>query len=290
METAKAVKNRSELLRFLQKELILAGIEEANGEAEQILEETLGITKVELYIEPEKGISFQDEERSLKIVSGRKKRIPLAYLLGKADFWKETLIINESCLVPRPETEFLVESVIKSFQDKDRKFSFLDIGTGSGAIAVALLREFPNASGTLLDASEKALDVARANVAKYKIHDRAVLKKGDLFAVFSAENKWDLIISNPPYLSEQDLLNTQPELNAEPRAALDGGKDGLDFYRRIIPEAKKHLNPSGILALEVGIGQAGTVSTWLQDAGYDNIQRFQDYLHIDRVILAKLKT
>jgi release factor glutamine methyltransferase len=130
METTQAVKSRAQLLRFLKTKLIASGIEEAEEEAQRILEEVLGVTKTEFYIDPENEVPQEAEKRSLGILAGREKRVPLAYLLGKADFWRETLFVNENCLIPRPETEFLIEAVIKNFPDKKQAVSFLDVGTG----------------------------------------------------------------------------------------------------------------------------------------------------------------
>jgi release factor glutamine methyltransferase len=182
----------------------------------------------------------------------------------------------------------LVEQVLKvSGEDAGKKFSFLDIGTGSGAIAIAILRAFKNARGTLLDISKEALEVARENLNRYKLEERARLVQGNLFEPFPGNEKWDLIVSNPPYLAEEDWKGVQEELKFEPKRALDGGKDGLDFYRKIILEAKDHMSAGAWLAVEVGQGQAEKVSKWLHEAGYDNIQRFNDYLQVQRVLMAQ---
>jgi len=346
MSCAKKQKN-NELLEWIawgRAELSRAGIEEDQEECERILMKLLSCQRSEIYLREHELIESGVRERFLAIVEKRLQRIPLAYLLNEADFWQETLYVDERCLIPRPETEILVEQIILevtknktgSFGNghearigngkgnvtvtdkrhghrcRDRSTSFLDIGTGSGAIAVALLREFPDAHGTLLDISEEALEVARINVEKYGLQDRARLVKGNCFGGLAsrhpetrrAEGSQDeilrfaqndelhgeqfcWIVSNPPYLSEQDWNGVQEELKFEPRRALDGGKDGLDFYRKIIAGAHGHLISGGRLALEVGQGQADTVSKWLQTAGYDNIQRFKDHLGIERVITAR---
>lgn len=323
---------RRELLLKGQAILLRAGVAEACEETEKVLEEFLSVTRAELYLDLDREVPEAAAERFLTILKGREKRVPLAYLLKKADFWRETLHVDERCLIPRPETEILVEVAIKEAKQSEKirraglnlpdkavsspPFSFLDIGTGSGAVAIALLREFPGARGTLLDVSAGALEVARMNLERYRLLDRATLVEGDIFlwgardsglgtrpgssALRAAKRSaprgtspeklvpvFDLIVSNPPYLSKSDLVGLQPELEFEPRMALDGGEDGLDFYREIIPLAREPLTPGGFLAFEVGIGQAEQVSKWLQDAGYVNIQRFKDHLHIERVIIAK---
>jgi len=301
------------LLQKGENSLLEAGIEESREETLRILE-VLGISRTSVYLGGERKVSEEEERRFLKIVGERMTRRPLAYILGETCFREETLWVNEHCLIPRPETEILVEKVIAAIREKrqvfcgspagengrmgsggnpTRKFSFLDIGTGTGAIAISLLRTFLNAEGTLLDISREAIEVARRNVQKYGLEGRARLIPGDFFKLSQgpAESDtprfvFDVIVSNPPYLSELDLQNIQPELKYEPREALDGGKDGLHFYRRLIPLAKGWLRAGGLLALEVGAGQSGMVSKWLQDAGYDSIHRFEDYLGIERVVTA----
>lgn len=290
MSGSKRSKN-GELLEMIAQgceELSRAGIEEAREECERILMKLFDCARSAIYLEKHELILSGLRERFLTILEKRTRRIPLAYLLKETDFWKETLCVDERCLIPRPETEILVEQVLKACRSHGAEsFSFLDIGTGSGAIAVAILRECQNARGTLLDVSGEALDVAEENLRRYSLGDRARTVRGDLFGALHPDDRFDWIISNPPYLSEEDLKNLQKELMFEPRQALDGGKDGLDFFRRIIQEAAGYLNPGGCLALELGQGQADRVSKWLHDAGYVNIHRFKDHLGIERVLIAR---
>ena len=290
MSCSKKTKNGEllELIAWGRAELSRAGIEEAQEECERILIKFLKCSRSEIYLkEHELGVSGV-RERFLKLIEKRVQRIPLAYLLKETDFWQETLLVDERCLIPRPETEILVEQVLKALGEKaGQSFSFLDIGTGSGAIAIALLRVCKNARGTLLDMSGEALEVAGENLKRYGLQDRAKLIRGDLFVPFPGNETWDLIVSNPPYLSEADWKDVQVELKFEPRGALDGGKDGLDFYRKVVTQARAHLAPEGRLVLELGRGQADMVSKWLQTAGYDNIQRFNDHLRVQRVLMAQ---
>jgi release factor glutamine methyltransferase len=349
MSCSKKIKNGEllELIAWGRAELLRAGIEEAQEECERMLIKLLGCPRSAIYLDEHSTDVERFRERFLTWIEKRVRRIPLAYLLNEADFWHETLFVDERCLIPRPETEVLVEVVIREMKkaphpsplpkgegengipllgerlgEGENGFSFLDIGTGSGAIAIALLRACKKAQGTLLDVSAAALDVARINLEKYgfclpviaseakqssfkdgiatvppsevprndvELKVRARLVQGDLFGPFLKDEKWDLIISNPPYLSETDWIGVQEELKFEPRGALDGGKDGLEFYRKIVAGAQARLAPGGLLALEVGQGQAGMVSKWLQEAGYDNIHRFNDLLGIERVLIAKNK-
>lgn len=287
------------MIAFGREELLRAGIEEAQEECERIFMKLLGCARSDLYLKEYDLVASGAQERFLATLEKRIQRIPLAYLLKEADFWKETLSVDERCLIPRPETEILVEQVLIALDKQQRvtvtkgtkgdchqAFSLLDIGTGSGAIAIAILRACPKASGMLLDVSGAALEVAGENLKRYALGDRAKLVQGDLFEPFSKDEKWDLIVSNPPYLSGEDWNGVQEELKFEPKRALDGGKDGLDFYRKIIDGAKGRLISGGLIAFEVGQGQAGQVSKWLQDAGYDNIHRFRDHAGIERVVLA----
>ncbi|MFH1208883.1 MAG: peptide chain release factor N(5)-glutamine methyltransferase [Candidatus Omnitrophota bacterium] len=286
----KKIKNGEllELIAWGRGELSRIGIEEAKEECERILMKLLGCSRSGIYLEEHELIASGVRERFLALLEKRLQRIPLAYLLKEADFWQEILYVDERCLIPRPETEILVEQILKALgKSAEKSFSFLDIGTGSGAIAVAILRAFKNATATMLDISGEALGVAHENLKRYTLEARAKRVLGDLFEPFSNDEKWDLIISNPPYLSEEDWEKVQEELNFEPKRALDGGKDGLDFYRRIVRDASDHLISGGLLALEVGQGQAEEVSTWLQAAGYDNIQRFNDHLQVQRVVMAQ---
>lgn len=292
MSTEQAV-DQATILGLLQlgcEELFQAGIEEARWECDRILMKLLQCSKFELYLRAraKEILEVKIKKDFFEVLEKRKKRIPLAYLLREADFWKETLYVDERCLIPRPETEILVEEALKALGGKSReRFSFLDIGTGSGAIAVALLRICENAKATLLDISKDALEVASENLKRYELEKRGRLIRGDLFKPFSKDDTWDLIVSNPPYLSPRDMANLQPELCFEPKNALDGGRDGLDFYRRIIFGSREHLTAGGTLAVEVGQSHAEVVSKWFQEAGYDNIQIFKDYLQIPRVVLGR---
>lgn len=277
-----------ELIALGRTELSRAGIGEAQEECERILMKLLGCSRSEIYLQEHELEVSKVREGFLTLIEKRTQRVPLAYLLKEADFWQETLYVDERCLIPRPETEILVEQILKKFGEKDgSKFSFLDIGTGSGAIAVSILRACDKARGTLLDISKAALEIAYENLKRYALQGRATTVQGDLFEPFPRGEKWDLIVSNPPYLSSEDWKTAQEELRFEPREALDGGEDGLDFYKKIIAGAKDHLTPGGVIAFEVGQAQADRVSKWLHDAGYDNIQRFKDHLRIERVIMAQ---
>lgn len=237
-----------------------------------------------------------------QIIRARKKRIPLAYLLGKAHFYREVLEVGPGCLIPRPETEILIDCFIKhaGFAKQD-SFSFLDLGSGSGAIGIAILREFPNARATFSDVSPTALEYTRKNIERYGLLDRSELVLSDLFSAptflltrsageeTGGRRKWDAIVSNPPYLSHADFESLQSEVLAEPREALDGGKDGLEFYRRILQEAHLYLKREGWLVMEIGILQAETIAGWMTRANSVIADRiFKDHSGIDRVVMMRI--
>ena len=237
-----------------------------------------------------------------ELVRRRKERIPLAYLLGEAYFWDGRFQVEPGVLIPRPETETLIEAFLNHgpFKRED-PFSFLDLGTGSGIIAITLAGLLPNAKGTASDISGKALKIARGNVRGTSTPSPSPLplKGGEgwgegerlqwlqadcLFAFGRAS--FDVIFSNPPYVSSEDWESLEPEVKCEPPLALDGGKDGLDFYRRVLGELNC-LKPGGSLWVEVGAGQAGRVRTLFEEAGFNETQIFKDLNGIERVVAGK---
>lgn len=290
----------AELLLWGEEELRLLGSVEARLNAEKLLSEISGTGGAEIYLEGSKGLSPVQIEAYRDIIAKRKNRIPLAYLTGRAYFWEEMLEVGTDCLIPRPETELLIE-VFSQYSGikKEETFSFLDLGTGSGAIGIALLRRFQKAKGTFSDVSPAALRIAEMNLTRYgllkpdqKAPDtpfgvcRAEVIVSDLFQEFRGR-KWDAIFSNPPYFSAADWRQVEPEILQEPALALDGGTDGLDFYRRITGEAGSYLKPGGWLVMEMGIHQAPKVKNLFTKNGFKNILVFKDHAAVDRAIMAQ---
>ncbi len=277
------------LLAWAQKTLAVLGPEEAKASSERLLEETLGLERTALFIHAGKTVSKPQAGRYRSLIQKRKKRIPVAYLLRKAYFWDEVLEVDGSCLIPRPETEILVDSFIRhSGFKKESRFSFLDLGCGSGAIGIALLRHFPQARAVFSDISAKALAVTRKNLKSYKLMSRSETVKSDCFKAWQQKpRQWDAIISNPPYVADEDWHTLEPELGHEPEVALRGGKGGLTFYEKISREAKQFFGPGGILVFEMGAGQAGEIKKFMLKQGYEAPRIFKDYLNIDRVIMAR---
>lgn len=271
------------------KRLLAAGISEAQVECEHMLMQLLNLNRSEIYLFS--GQSLQSEQTKLFFswIEQREKRIPLAYLLGDVFFYSLKLKVRPGCLIPRPETELLVEKAAKIFRAAGMKSPFfMDLGTGSGAIACALLGLFPKAQAVCVDVSVQALEIARENLVGLGLFNRAQMVESDLFFNLPSGKKYDAILSNPPYLSREDMNVLQPELGYEPILALDGGEDGLNFYRRIISDAENYLKPQGVLGFEVGAGQAITICNELKKKNYEKPQIFCDDQGVERVVFAKL--
>lgn len=230
-------------------------------------------------------ISKSQEDAIMNAVQKRLKHIPIAYIFGKTNFYGYDLKVNQNVLIPRLDTEVLVEEIIKYIKSKPEKLSVLDIGTGSGAIIIAINKE-TDAKCYAVDISENAIEIAKENAmlngAKVKF------KKSNLFDQIE-DLKVDIIVSNPPYI-ETDVVKTLDKevLENEPILALDGGKDGLDFYRKIVLEAKQHLNAGGMIYFEIGYNQGESVSRLLAN-DFEKIEVIKDYGGNDRVVKAKLK-
>ncbi len=278
-------------------------------ETEILFSEILNCDRLSLYFNKDTNLG---RDAGFFIARALKKRIggePLEYVLGKTEFMGLEFKVNADVLIPRPETEILVEAVLKMVtktprhQDtrapghKDTRIQrhqdtrILDIGTGSGCIAISLAKLLPEAKITATDISTEALQVARANAILNKVEDRIEFIYSDLFLNYKLQtNNYELIISNPPYVSTGEIDSLQAEVKCQPRIALEAGADGLDFFRRIIAQAPEYLKPKGLLVMEMGFSQKEKIENILQDSGNFNIiEIIKDYSNIDRVIVAKLK-
>ena len=215
--------------------------------------------------------------------------IPVQYITGEAEFMGFDFDVNPSVLIPRPETEILVERVLTLIEREGiSEPSILDLGTGSGAIAVSLTKLSPSCKMVASDVSEEALEVSRENAAANGVGDRIEFILSDLFERIPGRRKFDLVISNPPYVPSEDYDSLPPEVRSEPKIALDGGQKGLEFYKKIIPDAAKRLDRGGYLILEIGYGQARAIKDLFKSAGsYGDIEILKDYNDIDRIVFAK---
>ena len=212
--------------------------------------------------------------------------IPEQYKTGVAHFMDFEFKVSEDTFIPRPETELLVEKVIETAKSMPRPH-ILDIGTGCGNIAISLTKYLPQSKITALDVSHKALVKTRENIDFLGLEEKIFLVESDLLSSIKRIQLFDIIVSNPPYISEKDMNQLSTEVKEEPSKALYGGVDGLDFYRRIIRDAKSYLKKDGALLLEMGYDQSGIIRDLLETTGYINIEIFKDYNRIDRIARAR---
>ena len=261
-----------------------AGIEEATLDARLLLEAVCGTDRNDLLVHGEQPVMPQAEEKYLSWIRQCAEHIPLQQLTGEQDFMGLTFSVNEHVLIPRQDTEILVEEVLKELHDRMR---ILDMCTGSGCILLSLLHYSNDCEGLGVDLSAEALEVAGQNVLKVLTPEKAEhahFLQSDLFE--KVEGKFEIIVSNPPYIASAEVEKLMPEVrDHEPRMALDGTEDGLHFYRRIIKEAGKHLVNSGMLFFEIGYDQGQAVSELMRAGGYREVQVVQDYAGLDRVVL-----
>lgn len=266
-----------------------AGIEEAALDARLLLEAVCGTDRNDLLVHGEQPVAPEAEEKYLNWIRQRAEHIPLQQLTGEQDFMGLTFSVNEHVLIPRQDTEILVEEVLKELHDGMR---VLDMCTGSGCILLSLLHYSNDCEGLGVDLSAEALEVAGRNVLKVLTPEKAEhahFLQSDLFE--KVEGKFEIIVSNPPYIASAEVEKLMPEVrDHEPRMALDGTEDGLYFYRRIIEKAGKHLVSSGMLFFEIGYDQGQAVSELMRTEGYCDVQVVQDYAGLDRVVFGTYVT
>jgi len=267
------------------------GIEGAQKEAEILIAYGAGIEALEMYRD---NPDMTDAQicAAEEFLGRRLLREPLSYIIGHEEFLGLTLEVGPGVLIPRPETELMAEHAIKTTRAQNtehRTQTVLDLCTGSGCLALALARGIPSSQVYGVDISDAAVGYAKRNALRNNINNATFLH-GDLFAPFKKRGFFDLIISNPPYIRSGDITGLQPEIREwEPETALDGGEDGLDFYRRIIPSAREYLKDRGMLMIEIGAGQADDTADIIKSAGYSQFRIIKDYNGIDRILEAEWK-
>ena len=254
-------------------------------DVETLLQKVLGVDRLYILLNLERVLSEDEEQLFNKFINERLNNRPIAYIVGNREFMGLDFFVKEGVLIPRPDTEVLVEEVIELAKKKDAK-NILDIGTGSGAITVSLAKYLENVKVTSVDISDIALEIGKRNAISNEVDDRITFVKSDLFTNIDKETKFDIIVSNPPYIKREviDTLDKQVK-DYEPYNALEGGVDGLDFYRAITKRAKEYLKKDGILAYEVGHDQSEDVSKLMEMDGYTNIYTLKDLQQIDRVVI-----
>ncbi len=280
-----------ELLRWTTDYFQRSGIESARLDAELLLAHALESPRLRLYIDYEKPVLPAERDRFRALVRGRAvERVPVSILLGEREFWSLSFKVTKDVLTPRPDTETLVEAALAKLKapgfspaDPSGRVRILDLGTGSGAIALALASELPDADFTASDLSQAALQIAAENADRLQQKERVRFLHGDLFEPVAGE-RFDLVVSNPPYVARRDEGKLPPELAHEPELALFGGEDGLDVIRRLVAGAGAHLSPGGWLLIELSPEQAGTVEQELSRAGFVDVERRFDLARRPRVV------
>ena len=266
----------------IKARLAEGGIDTADLETRILIEDIAGIPKTELLFQKGRDLS---PEHALQIEAMIKRRIDgesLGRILGYRDFWTSRFYLSADTLEPRPDTETLIEEVLK---ENFKPRSILDLGTGTGCILLSLLQEFPEATGTAVDKAEGACITARQNAVRLGLENRTTILNGSWFDPLPKDSKFDLIVSNPPYIPSAEIRNLQSEVkNHDPILALDGGNDGLDPYKFLCTNLKKYLEPNGIVVLEFGVGQASDITRIVEEAGATLIRVTKDLGGLERVI------
>ena len=265
------------------------GVESGRLDAEHLLAHALGKDRLQLYLEFERPLTEDELDAYRPLLKRRAAREPLQYIVGRQPFRELDLEVDPSVLIPRPETELLVSRILEWAEDRGlADGSALDVGTGSGAIALSLALEGPFASVLATDVDEGALAVAGRNRDAAGLGERVELRAGRLFEPVGEEERFDVVVSNPPYVAEDEAEELEPEVREwEPARALFGGSDGLDVLRGLAAGAAGHLRKSGLLALEVGLGQAEAVAEMLEASEeWEDVRILRDYTGRERFVLA----
>lgn len=274
------------------------GIEEPMKEAETLIRHALGMDAVSIYRDNSL-LDKEDEEIVNEMLRRRARREPLQYIIGYVNFLGLRIMVGEGVLIPRPETEIMAEQAIKRVtsyklkvtgKNKNSSLNILDLCTGSGCLALALAMGFQDSYVYGSDISRVAIRYATRNAHINRIKNVRFIV-GDLFKPFKNSDLFDLIISNPPYIRTEEIRRLQPEIRQwEPIKAIDGGWDGLEFYRRIIPGARRYLKYDGILIMEIGAGGLPEIIDMFKNSGYEDLEVLNDYAGVERIIMARWKS
>lgn len=273
-----------EIISLSAKYLKENGVESARLDSELLLAKVLGLTRLQLYLEIDRPLEEEELAALRKPLWERaKKRVPVAYLLGKKEFYGLDLCVNPHVLIPRPETELLVELVLAHAPSQARG---LEIGTGSGAISIALARTRGDLKILATDISPEALAVAQENVERHGLDGQIQLLAGDLFAPLIGLGPFDFLVSNPPYLAPEEFPQLAPELAHEPQGALLGGERGLEIIASLVQDGFSQLSPGGFFALEIGPGQGEAIEKLARARGFEQCETHFDYAGGERFFSA----
>lgn len=282
-----------EILIRAKEVLAYSGVPEPEADAEVLLAHVIGMNRLGMLLQKTRDISLPEEERLEKMIGERVTRKPVQYIIGEHEFWSLTFKVSQDVLIPRPETEILIEVALNTLGVSGKphgSLKVLDLCTGTGILAVVLAKEFPGSLVYAVDVSERALAVARENAGRHGVSDRITFLEGDLFGpVLDKKEYFDVIVSNPPYVPRDILCDLMPEVrDFEPRLALDGGPEGLCILRRIVHVAGEYLKRDGWVFLEIGYGQGKEVPGEIQKSGrFHNLRVIPDYSGIERIIQAQ---
>jgi release factor glutamine methyltransferase len=277
--------NVREALNMGRKQLYEAGVANPALDSQLILSHVLGTNRLKLLVYDEVNLTKEQQEYYARLLAKRCQFVPIAYIIGRKEFYGLNFYIKTGVLIPRPETEFVVEEALKAAGTISNPV-IADLCCGSGAISVSIAVNNQKAKIYATEISDIACKVARRNIKAYDVQDRVLLFKGDLWMPLEQRKikELDIIVSNPPYIPSQELENLPSDVKNEPELALDGGSDGLEFYRRIITNAPKYLKPGGRIILEIGWNQASDVESIFKKNGFKQITVRKDYAGFDRVI------
>jgi release factor glutamine methyltransferase len=279
--------NIDDLLAAGALQLARAGIEDADLDARLLFQHLTTMTRSQMVLHGRQSVDDWTIEQYRQLVLQRSQRIPLQYLTGSQEFWSLDFLVSPAVLIPRPETEFLLERVVAACPPGSGISSCLDLCTGSGVIAVILAKEL-GCPVTAVDLSEAALAIAAKNLNRHGVTHQVTLVCGDLFAALNKRQKFDLIVSNPPYIADEQIGQLEPEVRAaEPYLALSGGPTGLGMIERIAAEAAGYLHPGGWIFLEIGADQKNAVEALFKAWHYDEVRVIDDWAGRPRVLQAR---
>jgi release factor glutamine methyltransferase len=265
-----------------------AEISESRLDAGVLMSHVIGRDRAFLIAHPEAAITEPQLKQFEEFIARRAQGEPLQYITGHQEFFKLDFEVTPDVLIPRPETELIVEAVLE-LVDPNAAFAFADLGTGSGCLAISILHERRKTRALAIDTSEQALRIAQRNAERHRVTDRLRLIQSDLFEAISVNETFDLIVSNPPYVSDEEMKNLQREVQREPRAALAGGSDGLALIRRLLLDAPGHLRRRGYLVFEFGSNQDMAIRDLVDGAVWKLIEIRNDLQQIPRTILLQKK-
>ena len=278
--------NINSFLNWSQSQLAEAGVNSPRLDSEIILAHTLNLSRTDLWTQDKRVLSESEKKIAKKNVERRLNREPVSLIVGHQEFWSLDFVVDGNVLTPRPETELVIETALNCISSHTARI--LDLGTGSGALAVTMAKEVPECKVSAIDIDPNTLSIAKENAVRHGVADRIEFFFEDLIKT-AWSGCFSIILSNPPYIKSTDIKKIMPEvLNYEPEKALDGGITGLAFYRAIIPMAIDRLEENGFLILEIGHDQADEVTALLNNFScYQNIKVIQDYSGYDRVVKAQ---